>query len=477
MPPMTSPAWKPASSRTPGPDGGFHTVRTPGPGRNAATRVLAVDAELEGVPAQRRVVEAERLAVGDAELLADQVDARDLLGHRVLDLQAGVDLEERDRAVDADEELAGAGAVVAGLLDDRLRRAVELLELVLREVRRRRLLDQLLVPSLQRAVAGRHDDDVAVLVGEHLGLDVAWAVEVALDEALAAAERRDGLADRGVEQLGDLLDRARDLEAAAAAAERRLDRDGQSVGAGELLDLLGRLDRVGRALDLRRARALRDVARRDLVAEGADRLGRRADPGEPGVDDGLGEVGVLRQEPVAGVHGVGTGLAGDVEQLVDDEVGLGRARAAEGVGLVGGLHVQRVAVGVGVDSDARDAGVAARPGDADGDLATVGDEDLRDGHRDFAPDAGDVGDPVVGARPSRAAAPPATLPERDPLAPVGGEVRRRDPRGAVGAASSSSRTWQRRVTSSTSSRVRASSDWRASRSERTASRDFSSRRI
>ena len=65
--------------------------------------------------AQRRVVVAERLAVGDAELLAHQVDAGDLLGDRVLDLQAGVDLEERDGAVAADEELAGAGADVAGL--------------------------------------------------------------------------------------------------------------------------------------------------------------------------------------------------------------------------------------------------------------------------------------------------------------------------------------------------------------------------
>ena len=40
------------------------------------------------------VVVAERLAVGDAELLAHEVDAGDLLGDGVLDLQAGVDLEE-----------------------------------------------------------------------------------------------------------------------------------------------------------------------------------------------------------------------------------------------------------------------------------------------------------------------------------------------------------------------------------------------
>ena len=44
---------------------------------------------------------------------------------RVLDLEPGVDLEEGDRAVLADQELAGAGADVAGLAQDRLGGLVE----------------------------------------------------------------------------------------------------------------------------------------------------------------------------------------------------------------------------------------------------------------------------------------------------------------------------------------------------------------
>src|SRR6185437_10894584 len=92
------PAAYPASSRTPGPDGGFHTVIVPGAGR--------------------RVVVAERLAVGDAKHLPDQVDPGDLLADRVLDLQPRVDLEEADRAVLGDEELAGARAHVAGPAQD-----------------------------------------------------------------------------------------------------------------------------------------------------------------------------------------------------------------------------------------------------------------------------------------------------------------------------------------------------------------------
>ena len=61
------------------------------------------------------------------------------------------------------------------------------------------------------------------------------------------------------------------------------------------------------------------------------------------------------------------------------EVGVAGGGAAEGVGLVGDLDVQRVAVGVGVDGDRADARVAAGAGDADGDLAAVGDQHLADG--------------------------------------------------------------------------------------------------
>ena len=227
----------PAHARAPG---DAHRRDGAGRGQEAAAGILAVDPELDGVRVRLGVGVVERLAVGDAELLAHQVDAGDLLGDRVLDLEAGVDLEEGDVAVRADEELAGAGADVAGLAQDRLGRPEQLGVLLVGEERRRGLLDELLVAALQRAVAGGDDDDVAVLVGEALGLDVARVVEVALDEALAAAERRDGLAHGGLEQLGDLLEGAGDLQAAAAAAEGRLDGDGQAVLLREGDDLVGR---------------------------------------------------------------------------------------------------------------------------------------------------------------------------------------------------------------------------------------------
>ena len=79
--------------------------------------------------------------------------------------------------------------------------------------------------ALEGAVTGGDDDHVAVLVGEALGLHVPRLVEVALHEALAAAERGHGLTDRGLVQLRDLLQRPGDLieaaDAALYAAKRR----------------------------------------------------------------------------------------------------------------------------------------------------------------------------------------------------------------------------------------------------------------
>ena len=351
-----------------------------GGGHEVAAAVLGVDAVLDGVAADLGVAVAELLAGGDAEHLADQVDAGDLLGDAVLDLEAGVDLEEGDGAVLGDEELARPGAVVAGLGEDPLGGLVELGDLLVGEERRGGLLDELLVAALQRAVAGGDDDDVAVLVGQALGLDVAGLVEELLDQALAATERGDGLADRGLVGVGDLLDRAGDLEAAAAAAEDRLDRDREAVGLGERDDLVGVLDRVLGARRERGVGAVGDVLGLGLVAERLDGGGRRADPDQPGVDDGLGEVGVLGEEAVAGVDGVGAGVGGDLDDLGDVEVGLGRGRAAEGVGLVGEADEEGVAVRVGVHRDGADAGVLAGADHADGDLATVGDEDLLQAH-------------------------------------------------------------------------------------------------
>ena len=91
--------------------------------------------------------EAEGLARGHPELPLDQVEPGDELGHRVLDLEAGVHLQEEELPVLV-EELDGAGVDVAaglGHLDGRLAHGPAH---VVGEVGGRALLDQLLVAAL-----------------------------------------------------------------------------------------------------------------------------------------------------------------------------------------------------------------------------------------------------------------------------------------------------------------------------------------
>ena len=85
-----------------------------------------------------------------------EVDVGDLFGHRVLDLDARVHLDEdvlaRALPRRVEQELDGARVDVVDRLRERDRVAVQRLTNVLVEVRSRRNLDDLLVTTLHRAV-------------------------------------------------------------------------------------------------------------------------------------------------------------------------------------------------------------------------------------------------------------------------------------------------------------------------------------
>ena len=86
-------------------------------GRGAeGERVFRIDAAFDGMALEHDVLlgEAQRAAGGDADLLAHDVDAGDRFGDRMLDLQAGVHLDEIELAVLV-KEFDGAGAEIAQL--------------------------------------------------------------------------------------------------------------------------------------------------------------------------------------------------------------------------------------------------------------------------------------------------------------------------------------------------------------------------
>ena len=342
---------------------------------------LGVDPALDRPAAQLDLLLGDRelLAGGDQDLLADDVDAGDHLGHAVLDLDPGVHLEEEVLVADL-HALDRAGAAVA----DRRRRvgrdpADPLAHLGV-HMGARGLLDHLLVAALDRAVALAEVDHVAVRVGEHLDLDVARVLEVALDVDPVVGEELLAFARGALEGLLELVRGHRDPEALAAPAPRRLAGDRVAGFLGLLaggLDVVGGLGRAGHD---RHAGLGHDLACPRLRAHRFDRLRRRADEDDAGLGAGLGEVGVLGEESVAGVNRLGARLLRRLDDLGDVEVAFRRHGGADQERLVGLADVRGVAVDLRVDGDRADPHLLQRARDADRDLAAVCDQNLLEHH-------------------------------------------------------------------------------------------------
>ncbi len=109
----------------------------------------------------------------DQNLRLHQIDAGDVFGHGVFDLNARIHFDEIERAgIDVFEEFDGAGVLIANRATDRQRVAIQFLAPRLAQKQRGRALDDLLMAPLHGAVAFEQMHQVAVRVGEDLHFDV-----------------------------------------------------------------------------------------------------------------------------------------------------------------------------------------------------------------------------------------------------------------------------------------------------------------
>ena len=174
---------------------------------------------------------------------------------------------------------------------------------------RRRLLEDLLVAALDRAVALAEVDARAVAIEQDLDLDVARA-DSTRRSRMSRSSPNDGrrLAPGRGDRVGERLGATDRAHALAAAARRGLDQQRDSRSARPRRSARrptgrGRRSRrrTGTPSDAasRRAAALSPIAR---IASGGGPTQRI-----PAASDGLGEVGVLGQEPETRVERVGAG--------------------------------------------------------------------------------------------------------------------------------------------------------------------------
>src|SRR5205823_1347157 len=97
------------------------------------------------------------------------------------------------------------------------RHLAEFFALSAAEPRRGRLLDNLLMAALDRAVALPEMHDIALRVAKHLHLDMARPLEIALEENAVVTKRARRLALRADQRAGEFVGAGHDAHATAAA--------------------------------------------------------------------------------------------------------------------------------------------------------------------------------------------------------------------------------------------------------------------
>ena len=226
------------SKRTRGPPGTRSAETCPGV---LPRGILGVNPALDGVAAPRDIVlvEAQRLAPGDADHLPHQVDAGDHLGHRVLDLDAGVHLDEGELAGGVVAEIFhGAGAAITHRSRQPHREGAQRRTRRRVERRRRSFPPELLAATLQRALA-LVEVDHAASGAEHLRLDVARLRDEALEIEACIAEGGAGLGARLGQPPGEFALGLGDADSVSAAARHSLDHDREADAAGDRSRLVG----------------------------------------------------------------------------------------------------------------------------------------------------------------------------------------------------------------------------------------------
>jgi hypothetical protein len=325
----------------------------------------------------------------------------------VLHLDARVHLEEPERGpFGVYQEFDGAQALVLQVQAEGDRRGPHADPQRLAELRCRRLLDELLIPPLHRAVPVAEVDHV-LPVAQQLHLDVPRGGDVPLQVHPRIGERRLRLGAGHRDRLGEPVRIVNHPQPPPAPAARRLDQHripdplcqpgrvrgvgqpgrvrgvGQpgrvrGVGQPSSIDVPARSSRLGPghqpARQHREPRRHRVVPRRELVPGRLEHVRARPDEHDARRLARPREPRVLRQEAVARVDRVRSRRDRGRDDRFGVEVTLGRARRPDPDCVVGQPSRYRVRIGVRDRQHGLDAEALAGAQHADGDLAAIGDQ-------------------------------------------------------------------------------------------------------
>ena len=294
----------------------------------------------------------------------------------MLDLKPRVHFEEIEIALLVDDELDRAGRAVIDGSRQRDRLPAHRFAGFGVEKRARRLLDDLLVAALDRTLALAEINNVAVVVAEHLDLDMPRLFYVFLDKDPVVGKARFRLARRRAKPVSRLGIVRGDPHTLAATSGRGLDHDRIADIAGDRDGGISIGNDVEETRHARYPGGARQLFRLDLVAHRGDRLRRRSDERHSRLRERPGKSRVFRQKPVAGVDRFGAALSACFDDPLDIEVALGRGCRPDADRFVRHPHMQSFCIGIGINRHRRDPHPLRGADNAAGDLAAIGNQDL-----------------------------------------------------------------------------------------------------
>mmetsp|Transcript_482 Transcript_482/g.1018 ORF Transcript_482/g.1018 Transcript_482/m.1018 type:complete len:696 (+) Transcript_482:336-2423(+) len=412
----------------------------PGAGQKSAKGIFGVNPGLDGVsripdvgplssvlglPFGVRSIDQIQILLGDApprrhfQHAVDQIYvisavvsvSRYEFRHGMFHLQSRVHFEEVEVLVFVHEEFDRPGRFVVDVPNEGFDLPYHFPARGREEVRRRRLLDDFLVPPLNGAFSLGEAENVQFAGGgvasrEDLDFDVMGVFDVLFDQEAIVPEEAFGFGRSEAVALLDLGGVVADSHAFASASGGGFDHDGVADFLGDFDGVVRRSDHAIEARNRRHPRRLGNQLGLYLIPQTLNGMRRR--PNEldllllllllllvrlgtrrPAVRTlvhlhglhPLGKTGVLAQKSIPGMHPLRPRLLDRPTDLVDVEVALGRGRRPDADGLVGEGDVRGFDVGGGVDGHGGDAVGAGRAEDAAGDFAAVGDEDFAKGGR------------------------------------------------------------------------------------------------
>ena len=140
--------------------------------------ILGINTELERVAGRHRnapIGNRHGLTGCNTQLLAHKIGTRDLLGHRMFHLDAGIHLHKVEATILIEEKLDGTGIDVADFAHGGNGDLAHLGALLIGKRRARSLLNKLLMTALNGAVALAKGSSMTKRIGQNLNLNVARA--------------------------------------------------------------------------------------------------------------------------------------------------------------------------------------------------------------------------------------------------------------------------------------------------------------